>query len=122
MTSTKAGSSAGRWGRVVWQASPGVPTHGSAERDSSAASLSQPLTVCLVLSPRSVESGFLREIPVLTLDVNEGFEGRKDRCDCMIKKVKLPTRSKPMSLAYRQRDRLNSGSFFTSSCSAPRSG
>ncbi|KFO89754.1 Deoxycytidine kinase, partial [Buceros rhinoceros silvestris] len=35
-----------------------------------------------------VESGCLREIPVLTLDVNEGFEGRKDRCDRMIEKVK----------------------------------
>lgn len=118
----KAGSGTGRWGRVLWRASPGVSTRGSADRDSSTASLFQRLTVSLVLSPRRVESGCLREIPVLMLDVNEGFEGRKDRCDHLVEKVKLLTRSKPMSSAYRQRDRLSLGRFFTSLCSTLRSG
>lgn len=48
----------------------------------------QLLIFSLFLFPCRTDFEFLQEIPILTLDVNEDFKGKKDRYDHMTEKVK----------------------------------
>jgi len=43
----------------------------------------------LFLSQYRTDFEYLQEIPILTLDVNEDFKGKKDRYDHMTEKVKF---------------------------------
>lgn len=43
----------------------------------------------LFFSQYRTDFDYLQEIPVLTLDVNEDFKGKKDKYDHMIEKVKF---------------------------------
>lgn len=50
----------------------------------------------LFLSQYRTDFEYLQEIPILTLDVNEDFKGKKDRYDHMTEKVKFVTHNKLM--------------------------
>lgn len=65
----------------------------------------------LFLSQYRTDFEYLQEIPILTLDVNEDFKGKKDRYDNMTEKVKFHKQNKRMILVYCQHVKMNSGYF-----------
>lgn len=52
--------------------------------------------MALFLSQYRTDFDYLQEIPILTLDVNEDFKGKKDKYDHMIEKVKFHKQYKLM--------------------------